>query len=49
MGRQESDLAKRQKIDFLMLSDEEWARVGQFADLLAVRFHLINIYAQVQG
>ena len=36
MGRQERDLAKRAKIDFLQLSSTEWSRVGQFADLLSV-------------
>jgi hypothetical protein len=40
MGRQERDLAKRAKIDFLQLSTVEWARVGQFADLLSVRSFL---------
>lgn len=35
MGRQERDLTKRAKIDFLQLSTAEWMRVGQFADLLS--------------
>ena len=37
IGREEKDLAKRQKIDDLRLSDDEWARVQLFNDLLAVR------------
>jgi hypothetical protein len=36
MGRQERDLARRAKIDFLQLSEVEWMHVGQFADLLSV-------------
>ena len=38
MGLQERDLAKRAKIDYLRLTSEEWIRVGQFADLLSVRY-----------
>jgi hypothetical protein len=37
IGREEKDLTKRQKIDDLRLSDDEWARVQLFNDLLAVR------------
>lgn len=40
MGRQECDLARRAKIDFLQLSNVEWTHVGQFADLLSVRYFL---------
>ena len=40
VGRQERDLAKRAKIDFLQLSEVEWTRVGQFADILSVRSFL---------
>jgi hypothetical protein len=36
MGLQEPDLSKRAKIDYLMLTSNEWSRVGQFADLLSV-------------
>jgi hypothetical protein len=36
MGREEKDLQKRQKIDRLQLSGEEWARLGLFNDLLGV-------------
>ncbi|KAG2743075.1 hypothetical protein P692DRAFT_20747423 [Suillus brevipes Sb2] len=35
IGRQERDLAKRAKIDFLQLSAGEWTCVGKFADLLS--------------
>jgi hypothetical protein len=35
MGRQEQDLSKRAKIDFLQLTSAEWTRVGQFTDLLS--------------
>ncbi|KIK47782.1 hypothetical protein CY34DRAFT_8650 [Suillus luteus UH-Slu-Lm8-n1] len=34
MGRQERDLARCVKIDFLQLSNVEWTHVRQFADLL---------------
>jgi hypothetical protein len=34
-GRQERNLAKRMKIDFLQLSPAEWTRADQFADLLS--------------
>ena len=37
IGREEKDLAKRQKIDDLRLSDREWEQIGLFNDLLAVR------------
>ena len=37
IGREEKDLAKRQKIDDLRLSGREWERVRLFNDLLAVR------------
>jgi hypothetical protein len=36
MGRQERDLTKRARIDFLQLSPTEWKHVGQFAKLLSV-------------
>ncbi|KAG1735245.1 hypothetical protein EDD22DRAFT_852395 [Suillus occidentalis] len=35
MGRQEQNLSKRAKIDFLQLMSAEWTRVGQFMDLLS--------------
>lgn len=35
MGRQERNLTRRAKIDFLQLSPAEWMHVGQFADLLS--------------
>jgi hypothetical protein len=41
IGREEKDLAKRQKIDDLRLSDHEWEQIGLFNDLLAVR-HTIS-------
>ena len=36
IGQQEDDLSKRVKIDALKLTDEEWARVSLFCDLLSV-------------
>jgi hypothetical protein len=41
IGREEKDLAKRQKIDDLRLSDHEWEQIGLFNNLLAVR-HTIS-------
>ncbi|KAG1886810.1 uncharacterized protein F5891DRAFT_1200722 [Suillus fuscotomentosus] len=35
MGRQERNLTRRAKIDFLQLSTAEWMHVRQFADLLS--------------
>jgi hypothetical protein len=46
MGREEKDLTKRQKIDDLRLSDDEWERVGLFNDLLAVR-HVLIFYTSL--
>jgi hypothetical protein len=43
IGREEKDLAKRQKIDDLRLSDDEWERVQLFNDLLAVRHVASNL------
>lgn len=43
MGKEEKDLVKRQKIDSLQLSIEEWGRLGLFNDLLAVRFHFFSL------
>jgi hypothetical protein len=37
MARDESDRAKRSKLDALQLSKEEWGRVQLFLDLLVVR------------
>jgi hypothetical protein len=37
MAREEKDRAKRQKLDALQLTPEEWQRVKLFLDLLAVR------------
>lgn len=36
MARDESDRAKRAKLDALQLSDEEWERVTLFLSLLKV-------------
>jgi hypothetical protein len=36
MARDESDRAKRAKLDALQLSDEEWERVNLFLSLLKV-------------
>jgi hypothetical protein len=36
IGRDEKDLAKREKIDNLRLDDEEWDELKLFNDLLAV-------------
>lgn len=41
IGRHETDLEKRAKIDDLRLSGEEWERAAQFSDLLSVRHILI--------
>jgi hypothetical protein len=40
MGRQECDLARCMKIDFLQLSNVEWTCIRQFSDLLLVRYFL---------
>ena len=47
MGREEKDLMKRQKIDDLRLSDNEWERIGLFNDLLAVRHVASDLRLQV--
>ena len=38
IGQREDDLSKWAKIDALKLTDEEWARVGLFCDLLSVSY-----------
>jgi len=43
MGKEEKDLAKRQKIDSLQLSNEEWEHLGLFNDLLAVWFIFFSL------
>jgi len=37
IGQEEKDLTKCQKIDDLQLSDDKWAHIQLFNDLLAVR------------
>jgi len=49
MGRQEQDLSKRAKIDFLQLTSAEWTRVGQFTDLLSYADVAQQAFSSEQG